>query len=233
MEICTGPVRSGILRPSLANFMPPYFDFIDGANLQRPTYLEVGSTHTAGCSAPNPPPARQIPSHIVVDPQLLQKMRGSLSTYLSTKCGVRLVPDRLVTRLDLARQSLVNPPNLTNGPTAVGFFWEHVKPLVSEFVFDVDGVAIQLEEADASHGAKPDGIWGTRVHVEFKSARALLHHASEIFAIGRANNGKGSALELRQLETGARSIIFRVFLPISSFLLLLNDLSDWYKHGQK
>jgi hypothetical protein len=104
-----------------------------------------------------------------------------------------------------------------------------LKPLVSAFVSDVDGRAhwhaIQLEEAPASHGAKPDAIWGTRVHVEFKSARALLHHAPEIFNIGRANNGKGSVLVLGQHETDARSII-------SWFLLLLNDLSDWYKHGR-
>lgn len=215
--------------------MPPYFDFIDEANLKEPPYLATGSTQTAGYSAPNPPPARQIPSHVVVDPQLPQKMQECLRSYLTTKCGLRPASDRLVARLDLTQQSLVvNLPNLTNEAAAVFFFVENVKPLVSEFVFDVDGVGVQLEEAPTNYGAKPDdSIWGRRVHVEFKSARALLHHAPESFAIGSANDGKGSELVLRQHERGERSIIFRVFLPISWFLLLLNDLSDWYKHGHK
>jgi hypothetical protein len=103
---------------------------------------------------------------------------------------------------------------------AVGFFWENVS-------------------------AKADCNWGRRVHVEFNSggmikkcpgglsARALLYHGPEILAIGSANDGKGSGLVLRQHERGGRSIIFTVFLPISWFLLLLNDLSDWYKHGHK
>jgi hypothetical protein len=78
------------------------------------------------------------------------------------------------------------------------FFVENVKPLVSAFVFEVDGVGVQLEEAPTSYGAKPDdSIWGRRVHVEFKSARALLHHhVPEIFAIGSANDRKGSELVL-------------------------------------
>ena len=88
-------------------------------------------------------------------------------------------------------------------------------PLVTDFVFDVDGIAIQLEETPTSYGAKPDDILGGRVHVEFKSARALLHHVGEISELGRANNGRGSALILRPRGEDGRSIIFKVFLPIS------------------
>jgi hypothetical protein len=54
--------------------------------------------------------------------------------------------------------------------------------------------------------------------------QALLHHAPEI----SANDGKGSELVLRQ---HGRTIIFTVFLPMSWFLLLLNDSSDLHKHG--
>ena len=93
---------------------------------------------------------------------------------------------------------------LINEAAAVEFFWENAGPLVLEFIFDVDGVGVQLEEAPTSYGSKPDGIWGRQVHVEFKSgattkecpglsARALLHHVHEIFSIGSAtlNDGKG------------------------------------------
>jgi hypothetical protein len=116
------------------------------------------------------------------------------------------------------RTLVVNLPHLTNEAAAVGLFWENVKPLVSEFVFGVDGVVVQLEEAPTSYGAKPDGIWGRRVHVEFKSggmmkkcpgglsARALLYHDPEIFAIGSADDGKGSELVLRQHESQLRTV---------------------------
>ena len=51
--------------------------------------------------------------------------------------------------------------HLTNEAAAVGFFWENARPFLAiEFVFDVDGVAAQLEEVLTSYGAKPDGIWG-------------------------------------------------------------------------
>ena len=210
----------------------PHFAFIDEAILQRPEHLGIGSTHTAQYSAPNSPPVQQIPSHIVFDGELLHKMRGSLRTYLTTKCGMRPVPNGLFTRLHLAQETLVNTAaNLTNEATARFFFVEHVKPLVSAFVFDVDGVGVQLEEAPTSYGAKPDGILGGRVHIEFKSARTLLHHAPEILDMGKANGGRGSAMVLGSQETDGRSIIFKVSLPISWLLLLLNDSSDWYKHG--
>jgi hypothetical protein len=115
------------LWPSLANVMPPYFDFIDRVNLKEPSYLATGSTQTAGYSAPSPPPARQMPSHVVVDPQLPQNIQESLRSYLTTKCGLRPVPDRLVARLDLTQQSLVvNLPNLKNDAAAVFFFVENV-----------------------------------------------------------------------------------------------------------
>lgn len=203
--------------PPLANSMSPYFDFIDGANLQQPTYLATGSTNPAGYSSPNAPLARQSPSrhiNVVLDPRLLQKMQGSLRSYLTTKCGVRLVSIRLVARLDLDRQSLAGSlPNLT-GETASAaryFFVTNVAPLIRDFVFDVDHTVIELEKAPTGY------IWGRRVHVEFKSPRALLRHAPEIFNLGKANGGKGSALVLGQRETGGRSLLYKVFLPISLF----------------
>ena len=106
----------------MTNVMTPYFDFIDRANLQRPTYVATGSTHTPGYSAPNPPPARQIPSHIVYDPDLIHKMRECLRTYLTTRRALQPVSDELVGRRNLTQRSLaVNLPNLTNETTAVFF----------------------------------------------------------------------------------------------------------------
>ncbi len=162
-------------------------------------------------------------------------MRGCLRKYLTTKLGPQHVPvpEVLASTLNTTRERLaVNLPNLTNETTANFFFaGNHVVPLVTDFVFNMDGVPVQLEEAPMTHGAKPDGIWGCGVHVEFLSPRALLNHVPEIFALGRANYGKGSALVFREQERDGRSIILKGFLPISWFLLLLNDLSDWYKHG--
>ena len=210
------------------------FDFIDEANLHRPEYLPTGSTRTAGYSAPNPPPPQQIPSHLVIDAQLPQKMRGRLQSYLAERSGPQLASERLQTRLNLTQASLVdNLPRLTNETTSILFFARDIEPLVSDFVLEVDHVGVQLEQADTSFGARPDSIWGGRVHVEFKSPRALLHHAPEILAIARANNGNGSPLELGPAERDGRSIIFKVLLPISRFRLLSNDMSDWNRHGHK
>ena len=166
-------------------------------------HLENGSTHTVGYSAPNPPSEREIPSHIVLVTQVVRKMRGCLRKYLTTKLGPQHVPvpEVLASTLNTTRERLaVNLPNLTNETTANFFFaGNHVVPLVTDFVFNMDGVPVQLEEAPMTHGAKPDGIWGCGVHVEFLSPRALLNHVPEIFALGRANgNGKGSALVLRE-----------------------------------
>ena len=55
---------------------------------------------------------------------------------------------------------MVNLPHLTNEGAAVGFFWENVEALVSEFGFEVDGVVVQLEDASTSSSAMPDGIGG-------------------------------------------------------------------------
>ena len=130
--------------------MPCFFDFIEGANLQRPTYQQIGSTHTAGYAATNPPPPCQMPSHFVIDPQLLQKMQRSLRVYLTTKCNPRQVSNPLVARLGITQHSLVllvgNLPNLMNEATASAFFLENVKPLVSEFVLEVDHTPVQMQE---------------------------------------------------------------------------------------
>jgi hypothetical protein len=72
---------------------------------------------------------------------------------------------------------------------------------------------------------------GSKSTSSFKSVRALLHHVDEIINLGKENHGRGSTLVLGAHEAEGRSIIFKGFLPISYFLLLLNDLSDWYKHG--
>ena len=62
---------------------------------------------------------------------------------LTTKCCLRPVSDRQVGRLDLTRQELaVSLPHLTNEAAAVGFFRENVRLMVSEFVFEVDGVGL-------------------------------------------------------------------------------------------
>ena len=141
--------------------MPRFFDFIEGANLQRPTYQQIGSTHTAGCSATNPPPPRQTPSHFVIDPQLLQKVQRSLRAYLATKCNPRQVSNPLVARLGVTQHGLAgNRPNLMDEATASAFFLENVKPLVSEFVLEVNHTPVQMQEAPTRYGAKPDGIWG-------------------------------------------------------------------------
>jgi hypothetical protein len=114
-------------------------------------------------------------------------------------------------------------PNLTNDATTVFFFSKDVEPLVSDFVLAVDGGdGVGLEGASMT---RPDAFWGGRVYVEFKSARVFFHHVTEILDIAKANDGKGSTLELGAHETNGRSIIFKVFLHISWFLLsrLLND----------
>ena len=108
--------------------MPPYFDLINGANLQRLSSWAIGSTSTAGYCAPNPPPVRQTPSHIVVDRELPQKMQGSLRSYLAAKPGLPpKVSPRLATRLDLTQQDLAqNLPRLTGEPAARDFFVRNV-----------------------------------------------------------------------------------------------------------
>ena len=95
------------LCPFLANVMPPCLtSSIERiCNLQQPLYLTTGSTQTAGSSAPIPPPARQMPSHNVVDPQLPQKMWESLRSCLTTECSLRPVSDGLVGRLHLRGSS--------------------------------------------------------------------------------------------------------------------------------
>jgi hypothetical protein len=141
--------------------MPSYLDFIDDVNLTRLMYLATGPTGTAGYSVPNPPEVRQTPSHFVLDAQLTQKMRRSLTSYLTANCGMQPVPDGLVTRLGVARRSLeIHLPNLTNEATASRFFLMHVMPLAQEFAFELDGALIELEEAPQSYGAISDGIWG-------------------------------------------------------------------------
>jgi hypothetical protein len=196
--------------------MTPYFDFIDRANLQRPTYVATGSTHTAGYSAPNPPPARQIPSYIVYDPELLQKMRGCLRTYLTTRHALQPVSDELVGRRNLTQRSLaVSRPNLTNEATTIFFFAGNVVPLVTDFVFDVDGFGIQLEETPTSYGAKPDVILGGASPCRDHVRQGITSSCREISELGRANNGRGSALILRPRGEDGRPIIFKVFLPIS------------------
>lgn len=218
--------------------MPPYYDFIDGANLQKPTYqpeaTDPTGTASLSYSTPNPPPARSTPSHIVHDPKLLQKMQGSLKSYLRTKLGQRSVSDDLTSGLGATQRRLARRPrNLTNEAAAREFFTTNIAPLVEDFVYEVDDNSIHLEQAPTNYDAKPDPIWGERVHVEFKSARALFRHAFEISNMAKANGGKGSPLVLGQLERDGRFIVFKVFLPISLFLLLLNGLSDWDKHGNE
>jgi hypothetical protein len=102
---------------------------------------------------------------------------------------------------------------LADETTANFFFVMNVVPLVSRFVREVDGAGARLVGAALEYGARPDAIWGGRVHVEVKSARVLLHHATEILDIAKANDGSGSALELSSHETDARSTVFKVFLP--------------------
>ena len=196
--------------------MSPLFDFINGANLQAPTYPTDGSVHTAPYGSPNTPLERQTPSHFVVDTQLLQKMQERLQSYVTTRCGERPVTNVLRAGLDVTRQRLAPSlagPHLRDKTMAAGFFWENIKPVVTDFVTEVDGRVVFLSGADTTFGARPDAIWGERVHVEFKSPRVFLHYMDEISAIGRANNGNGTRLVLRANETGARSIIFKVFLP--------------------
>jgi hypothetical protein len=202
---------------------PHYFPFIDKANLPRPPHVETGPTNTAGYSAPNPPTAQEIPSHLKFDPQLTQKMQISLRSYLRNKCHGQEISNLLAQRLNVTQGGLARRlPNLTDESTASNFFVSHVETLVSCFVLEVDDVGVQLEGAPLEYGAKPDGIWGGCVHVEFKSARVLLDHAVEILNIANANNGSGSALGLGSHETNGRSIIFKVSFPCFQILLLLN-----------
>lgn len=196
--------------------MLSYPDFIDEANLQRPTvtFPETGSTLTVSYGSPNSPPARSTPSHIVHDAQLLQKMRRSVKSYLVTKIGERPVSDQLTSRLWVTRESLAQgPPNLTCETTARDFFMGDLAPLVTDLLYAVDGLkGVQMKSAATSYGANPDSIWGDRVHVEFKSPRALLRYSPTISDLGKANGGKGSVLVLRPHEEDGRYIIFKVLL---------------------
>lgn len=100
---------------------------------------------------------------------------------------------------------MVNLPNLTNEAVSVFFFVENVKPSVSEFTFEVDRTCWSLEfnwkSLPVTVPTMPDGIWGRRVYVEFKSgdmeqlpggqsARALLQRALEILPSAAQTMGK-------------------------------------------
>ena len=130
----------------------------------------------------------------------------------------------LATGLNITQQHLVrNLPNLIDKATVTFFFYAHVMPLVKDFVLKVNSDPVQLDSALLTFNARPDDIWGGRAHIKFKSARVFFYHAPKILAIARADNGRGLALVLGTNEMGAQSIIFKVFLPILWFLLLLNN----------
>jgi hypothetical protein len=227
----------------ITNVMPSYFDFIDGADLQRPRHETGGSTSssstTAGYSAPNPPSAQQTPSHIVFDTQLLQKMRGCLRSYLgTTKRGAQpVVPNVLATTLDITRQRLVVlNPNLTSEAAAIGFFWMNIVPLVTDFVYDVGGgVAVHLEEAPTAYGAKPDGIWGGGESTSSSSppGRFFIMPLGFLPSAGQTMGKARRWCSVRRRAMNDPSFLRFSFPYYHGFYFSSNDLSDWHKHGHK
>lgn len=199
------------------------FDFISGANLQAPIYPTDGSVHTVPYSSPNTPLERQTPSHFVVDTQLLQKMQGRLQSYLATRVGERPVSNMLRKRLDLTQHSLAPTlagPHMKNEATAAGFFWENIKPLVTDFVREVNNRAIYLLGADTAFGARPDDIWGSGSTLSSSPPGCCFIIWTRFWPLAMRTMGMARGWYSKQMRQVHAPSFSRYSFPISWFLPL-------------
>jgi hypothetical protein len=197
--------------PNMTFPLPPHYEF----------HKSPTSTATAPYSASIPPNQKGRPAFIVHDPSLPHRMLESLRAYLRTAQRRDASPSpALVHSISILERTIMHHP-LDSESSSTRLFdrgWDPIGCAVEEV--DANSTQPVPTIQTTLFSQRPDVIYcpyagaEPQLHIEFKSWTAFSHHAESIVQLGRNR----AVLELNRMETGHRSIVFKVHQSQSSIL---------------